>query len=266
MTFTTTGSVLQSLVSRGTQPFSQFTHIILDEVHEREIQSDFTNALMRILREEFPFKLIIMSATLQGDLFGKFFAEAESTSAGPIDQMRLITPIDVGAKRYETQEFFLDDFQISGTASSKGKGRSLFDHRGSKGKGRKFTHSDFKELAVSYSTDGSKERSSKIHLNVDLADALVKSNAYLDYKSTSSTSSASASASSFLRTQTGRTTGNVPSPVLFRGYERVIVDLIRATATRGESILIFLPGLADITDLSETLHWYSVFCAFECSL
>jgi len=41
------------------------THIVLDEVHERDIDSDFIMLLLKHLLGNFPkLKLIIMSATL----------------------------------------------------------------------------------------------------------------------------------------------------------------------------------------------------------
>ena len=55
----------------------QVTHVILDEVHERGLESDFALILLRELvlkaQRERPLKLILMSATMNADLFSAYF-------------------------------------------------------------------------------------------------------------------------------------------------------------------------------------------------
>ncbi|KAI8747886.1 ATP-dependent DNA/RNA helicase DHX36-like isoform X2, partial [Biomphalaria glabrata] len=50
------------------------THIIIDEIHERDLQSDF---LMIILKDLLPrrkdLRIILMSATLNAELFSAYF-------------------------------------------------------------------------------------------------------------------------------------------------------------------------------------------------
>ncbi|EFA01881.1 putative ATP-dependent RNA helicase DHX57 [Tribolium castaneum] len=74
LTFCTTGILLRRLESEPTLP--QVTHIIVDEVHERSEQSDF---LLLILKQILPFrpdlKVILMSATLNAQLFSDYFGE-----------------------------------------------------------------------------------------------------------------------------------------------------------------------------------------------
>ena len=57
------------------------THLFVDEVHERSMESDFLLMVLRdLLRERRPdLKLILMSATLDADLFANYFAPAGAT-------------------------------------------------------------------------------------------------------------------------------------------------------------------------------------------
>ncbi|XP_076442712.1 putative ATP-dependent RNA helicase DHX57 [Babylonia areolata] len=70
--FCTTGIILRRL--EGDHLLSDVTHIIVDEVHERSEDSDF---LLMILRDILPqrpdLKVILMSATLNADLFSAYF-------------------------------------------------------------------------------------------------------------------------------------------------------------------------------------------------
>ena len=50
------------------------TFIILDEIHERSINSDILLAIcLKLLKERNDLKLVLMSATLEIDKFSKYF-------------------------------------------------------------------------------------------------------------------------------------------------------------------------------------------------
>nr|CAD7460813.1 unnamed protein product [Timema tahoe] len=72
LTFCTTGILLRRL--EGDPHLSMVSHIIVDEVHERSEESDF---LLLILKDLLPvrpdLKVILMSATLNADLFSEYF-------------------------------------------------------------------------------------------------------------------------------------------------------------------------------------------------
>lgn len=50
------------------------THIILDEIHERDLLSDFLMIVLKdILKKRPNLKLVLMSATLNAEAFSKYY-------------------------------------------------------------------------------------------------------------------------------------------------------------------------------------------------
>ena len=72
--FCTTGVMLRMLA--GDPSLSGITHVVIDEVHERDRNSDFLLIIMRRLLVRRPeLKLVLMSATMQRSLFEDYFRE-----------------------------------------------------------------------------------------------------------------------------------------------------------------------------------------------
>ncbi|XP_071999076.1 ATP-dependent DNA/RNA helicase DHX36 isoform X2 [Engystomops pustulosus] len=70
--YCTTGIVLQWLQSD--QQLSGVSHIVLDEVHERNLQSDMLMAIVKdLLKCRADLKVILMSATLNAEKFSQYF-------------------------------------------------------------------------------------------------------------------------------------------------------------------------------------------------
>ncbi|KAK2431476.1 DExH-box ATP-dependent RNA helicase DExH6 [Trifolium repens] len=79
----TTGVLLRVLVSKGSHQskkkhakdtISNITHIIMDEIHERDRYSDFMLAILRDRLPSYPhLRLILMSATIDTERFSKYF-------------------------------------------------------------------------------------------------------------------------------------------------------------------------------------------------
>lgn len=77
LTYMTAGILLRRLTSPtvdGTPPLSDVSHLILDEVHERDLTSDFCLAILRrVLVQNRLIKLVLMSATNTPELFYNYF-------------------------------------------------------------------------------------------------------------------------------------------------------------------------------------------------
>ena len=113
LTFCTNGVLLRTLMGSGhnnpclgsfnqsenTCSLSSVTHIIIDEVHERDRFSDF---LLIVLRDALltytSLKLVIMSATMDVDKFMKYFVNAHH--------------ISVPGRLYPVQEYYLEDILV----------------------------------------------------------------------------------------------------------------------------------------------------------
>ncbi|XVF60717.1 hypothetical protein PTKIN_Ptkin08bG0070700 [Pterospermum kingtungense] len=75
--FCTNGVLLRVLVSNSRskrQDISDMTHIIMDEIHERDCFCDFMLAIIRDLLPSYPhLRLVLMSATLDAERFSQYF-------------------------------------------------------------------------------------------------------------------------------------------------------------------------------------------------
>lgn len=73
ITFCTTG-VLLRLLQTSSKFLSSMSYIVIDEVHERSVDSDFLLILLKSSLKKFPnLKVILMSATIDPSIFNKFF-------------------------------------------------------------------------------------------------------------------------------------------------------------------------------------------------
>lgn len=101
--FVTTGVLLQMLVKR--QSLNDFTHIIVDEVHERDSETDFLLiVLKKFLRSpQCRTKLILMSATMNVNQFVDYYSRTIRgvTIEPPVIELSLPT-------NYPVQFFYLD--------------------------------------------------------------------------------------------------------------------------------------------------------------
>ena len=72
MLYCTTGIIIQCLQSDPL--LSTISHIVLDEIHERDMQSDFLiTVVKRIISKRKDLKVILMSATLNSEIFSTYF-------------------------------------------------------------------------------------------------------------------------------------------------------------------------------------------------
>ncbi|KAF4509650.1 hypothetical protein G6O67_003798 [Ophiocordyceps sinensis] len=107
ITFVTTGVLLRRLQTSGGRvddvvtALADVSHVVIDEVHERSLDTDF---LLNLLREVMKtrrgmLKLILMSATLDAATFNHYFA-SEGLSVGSVE---------IAGRTFPVDEYYLDD-------------------------------------------------------------------------------------------------------------------------------------------------------------
>ncbi|XP_010136293.1 PREDICTED: probable ATP-dependent RNA helicase YTHDC2 [Buceros rhinoceros silvestris] len=95
LTFCTNGILLRTLMT-GDSTLSTVTHVIVDEVHERDRFSDFLLIKLRdVLQTQTNLKLVISSAALDANLFIRYFGSC------PV--------IHIQGRPFEVKEMFLED-------------------------------------------------------------------------------------------------------------------------------------------------------------
>ncbi|KAG0241958.1 hypothetical protein BGW41_005123 [Actinomortierella wolfii] len=111
--YCTTGIFLRKMHNEGSATGSSFdplkgvTHIVVDEVHERDIDTDFLLVLLRQMMRDrrakglSPIKLILMSATIDTGLFASYFGEGYEGGQCPT--------ISVPGRTFPVQQFYIDD-------------------------------------------------------------------------------------------------------------------------------------------------------------
>lgn len=113
ITFCTIGIFLKRMQSAlleggdaGGHNLDDVTHIIVDEVHERDVDTDLLLVVLKRLLADRkargkPIKVILMSATIDPSLFQSYFAD-ESGSPAPV--------IEVPGRSFPVEKQFLDDY------------------------------------------------------------------------------------------------------------------------------------------------------------
>ncbi|KAH3744408.1 ATP-dependent RNA helicase DHX29 [Pelomyxa schiedti] len=92
--FVTTGILLRRL--HASRDLAEFNYIIVDEVHERDIHTDFLISLIKgILSRRTDLKVILMSATINAKLFSTYFGGC------PI--------VNIPGREHPVSELFLED-------------------------------------------------------------------------------------------------------------------------------------------------------------
>ncbi|KAH7105753.1 P-loop containing nucleoside triphosphate hydrolase protein [Auriculariales sp. MPI-PUGE-AT-0066] len=112
ITFCTTGVFLRRMQTalegqqRGPQNMDDVTHVIVDEAHERDVDTDLTLMVLKRLLDDrrarkVPLKVILMSATIDPTLFQRYFA----TPAGQLAPL-----ISIPGRSFPVERHFLEDF------------------------------------------------------------------------------------------------------------------------------------------------------------
>ncbi|XP_017885738.1 ATP-dependent RNA helicase DHX36 isoform X2 [Ceratina calcarata] len=92
--FCTTGMLLQFI--QNDPALKEFSHIVLDEIHERSTESDFILALLKLIIPKRPdLKVLLMSATLNSERFSKYYDNCPM--------------IHIPGFTFPVEEFYLED-------------------------------------------------------------------------------------------------------------------------------------------------------------
>jgi ATP-dependent RNA helicase DHX57 len=105
ITFVTTGVLLRRLQTSGgsaddvVKSLADVSHVVIDEVHERSLDTDFLLALLRdVLKARQDLKLILMSATLDAAVFEAYFKEFSS-----------VGKVEIAGRTYPVHDIYMDE-------------------------------------------------------------------------------------------------------------------------------------------------------------
>lgn len=106
LTYMTTGVLLQLLIAK--KSLGEWTHIIIDEVHERDLETDLLLLVMKkIMVDSYNFKtkVILMSATLDATKFALYFPKWQVPNLEP-DPANMLVDCP---SNFPIVEYFLED-------------------------------------------------------------------------------------------------------------------------------------------------------------
>ncbi|KAF2851551.1 DEAD/DEAH box helicase-like protein [Plenodomus tracheiphilus IPT5] len=105
ITFVTTGVLLRRLQTSGgneedvVASLADVSHVVVDEVHERGLDTDFALVLLRqVLRRRKDLKVILMSATLDAKVFETYFNDV-----GPVGR------VEIEGRTHPVMDYYIDD-------------------------------------------------------------------------------------------------------------------------------------------------------------
>ncbi|KAH9877812.1 hypothetical protein J1614_003029 [Plenodomus biglobosus] len=105
ITFVTTGVLLRRLQTSGgneddiVASLADVSHVVVDEVHERGLDTDFALVLLRqVLRRRKDLRVILMSATLDAEVFEAYFRDV-----GPVGR------VEIEGRTHPVTDYYIDD-------------------------------------------------------------------------------------------------------------------------------------------------------------
>jgi ATP-dependent RNA helicase DHX29 len=233
LTFCTTGILLRKLQTDPT--LQQYTHIILDEVHERQALGDFLLVVLRDLVHARPdLRLILMSATVNADLFCRYFGGCPAFT--------------IPGRYYPVEEQYLEDaLEATGHFIEEGSAYA-----------RKKDRAQFKRTTVEVSGRGGSTFSQKLEWQEDEAETEGRRGAqWVGFMEECREAGYSAPTLKSL----GRVDEAVVNFDLLEDLLRHIVEAEAEQVAAGEpgwradgAVLVFLPGLGEIRGVLERLR------------
>ena len=101
ISYVTTGVLLQKLIAKD--DINRYTHIIVDEVHERDLDIDFCLLVLKmLLKGNANIKVILMSATIDCAKFSKYFSNNQKLNNN--------APVyNITGATYQVKEYYIED-------------------------------------------------------------------------------------------------------------------------------------------------------------
>ena len=217
--FCTTGVLLRRLQLEP--DLLGVTHIVLDEVHERSIDSDFLIVILRdLLVRRTDLRVVLMSATLNAESFAQYFSDAMGGVHVPV--------IHIPGRTFEVKDFYLEDaVQWTGCVDLSAEGP------GGRSKPRRFggrqSRGESEKAAAA-------ERQAKLQLAQEL-----------EARGDLSPETIRAVSQEFNEDE-------IPLVLIHALLEKIDLDYpLTDDQSDGHAVLIFLPGWEDIRKLHELL-------------
>ena len=120
VSFVTTGVLLRRLQTSGgtkqdlVSSLSNISHVIIDEVHERSLDTDFLLVLLRdVLDQRRDLKLILMSATLDATIFKDYFQD--------------VGMVTIEGRTFPVEDHYLDEIVQLTSFSGKDSGIAMLE-------------------------------------------------------------------------------------------------------------------------------------------
>ena len=279
---------------------NDYTHVILDEVHERDLDQDFVSLVVKLKlfeeeqatgKRKAHFRLVVMSATIQGELFSRYFGSPRDIDEVDVDSLQtgdLLETIEVGAKRFQVGVLHLEDLLTPVRAGQldtlplPDRNWTALRMEPQPGNFRRLPGSAedrpqvssaalsalYRRVSQNLKLTSWSERVTQSICNRDAEDGLVDSSDSRQDRPSSSASSATSDAGAAAPQSKGNYSGKgagkafarrIPGQPAFsraraevaRGLDGVTADVLKAVARPGEGVLIFLPGINDLYDLHE---------------
>lgn len=102
--YVTTGYLLEYLVANDLELDKVYTHVVLDEIHDRDINTDFLLLLLRILLlRKSKIKIVLMSATLDPQALIEYFQNFNNNESIPLIECKMRT--------FTVKKWYLDRIQ-----------------------------------------------------------------------------------------------------------------------------------------------------------
>lgn len=230
--YCTTGILLRQLQDGSDEALAGITHILVDEVHERDIQIDFLLVLLKQIARKRraagtpAIKLVLMSATIDTTLFCKYFGEGFAEKRCP--------HIEVPGRAFPVTQHFLDDFHPELNQLYKGATARELHSRDSQA----YVDRELRPVAAT-----SVPPSHNVSETNSVVDDGADDKAVINWKSKGVVAEDGS-----LDVSNDKEDSQTPN-----GLMAVTIAHLLKTTTEG-SILAFLPGLAEITAVQKLLQ------------